>query len=213
MNINKVVFIAFRFILGMSFLISGIGKSFDSKAFSILISEYGFGIYSFLGPILIVFEIALGLLIIAGYRQRKIAILSLNVLVFFTIVYTYAYLFKGVKNCGCLGSLEISTSPLFFYIKNLVLILFSWILLLNNNKILGLKSKYSTHIFYMILVILAFITGFSYKNPVFRKAIVAPKIFKGLNVDDSDLRGLVNVHKDSTYMLFLYSYKCNFCIN
>ena len=211
MNLNKNLFIAFSILIGIVFLASGIGKAMDTKSFAIIVSNYGFTRLSVFSPLVILFEIALGLAFILNIRVKEISFLAIICLAVFTGLYSYAYLIKGITDCGCFGALTKPISPLLFYLKNVVLLLLSLVLYLSKNKDKE-TGKLQRNLFFTLLLIGTYLTGFSYNNPIKENKPVEPVFLKNQNVNDTKLQKLINTHKDSTYMVFMYSYKCPYCI-
>lgn len=212
MNVKKSVFIAFRLLLGIAFLASGIGKAMDPKSFSMLISDYGFGHLSLLSPLVIIVELALGIALLLKIRIKDVTYVTSLLLVVFTGLFTYAFLYKGITDCGCFGSLTKPVSPILFYIKNSVLIFFSVLLYLRKDS-KEKTGRFKRNLFFSLLLGGVYLTGFSYNNPISAPKAVEPIFLKDKLVKNTKLKKLVNVHKDSTYMVFLFSYTCSYCLN
>ena len=58
---EKRILNIFSILVGALFIISGIGKVIDTAGFSNLILQYGLGYLMILSPIIVLFEILLGL--------------------------------------------------------------------------------------------------------------------------------------------------------
>ena len=122
------------YILGMTFIASGIMKVITVKGFAITVREFldMLGLetlqpHSFLLAIAIcICETAIGLL---AFFKRLHPILSLiypTILVFFTII-TYINLtdlYGGIESCGCFGEI-IHLNPTETFVKNLILLTLS----------------------------------------------------------------------------------------
>ena len=57
-----------------------------------------------LAMLLVVFEVALGVCIIAGTKMRYVATSALVLIVFFTLLTFVSWKFDIVKTCGCFGA-------------------------------------------------------------------------------------------------------------
>lgn len=103
-------------IVGIFFLISGIGKVFSTAAFSDLIFQYGLGYMMILSPLIVVIEILLGLFLILLIKPRRYSFLSFILLVVFTAAFAYAHFRNGVDDCGCFGSMQPLRNSSYFFI-------------------------------------------------------------------------------------------------
>ena len=117
---KSTVFLAFASILtGIVYLISGFSKAINIKVFQQTISEYGFEKFSALAPLIVLFEVALAVALIFQIYTKKAALISAITILIFTLLFSYAYLFRSVVDCGCFGSL-MPMSPLQALIKNIL---------------------------------------------------------------------------------------------
>ena len=109
----------FCIVVGGVFLVSGFGKILDVTSFAFLIDSYGLGWAVSLAPIIVIVEIATGLLLIFGIQLRRVSVITILILSGFTIAYGYGYWAHGVENCGCFGAMSRIKTPF-------------WIVLLRN---------------------------------------------------------------------------------
>ena len=109
-------------IVGMLFIISGFGKAIDTAGFSNLINQYGLGYLMVLSPLIVVFEILLGILLVLLINPRFFAMISFWMLTVFTALFAFAHFKYGVNNCGCFGTLYTNLPPVFSFIRNFILI-------------------------------------------------------------------------------------------
>ena len=98
----------FAWILGLFYIVSSIGKGFDYTSFAHILSQYN--IPHFSGYILIVIEMVVGLLLISTTKRRIPSLMSMTILVLFSLVYTYGYYVLGVRDCGCFGKFDFLNS-------------------------------------------------------------------------------------------------------
>jgi len=111
-----------QILTGILFMVSGFFKVIDSQAFSSLISSYGFGLAGAVAPIISSAEIILGLCLILDIMPKTTAIIAVVMTSLFTIVFSYAFLFRGIEDCGCMGSF-FKTSPYVSFFRNILIIL------------------------------------------------------------------------------------------
>lgn len=114
-----------RYTLGAVFLISALLKLLDYNSTAELFVSI-LGLDATLTKIslgmLIIVELIIAYLFIAGYINYKFIFLSVVSLVTVFIVVNLFFLFKGYSNCGCFGII-VSSSPLLSIIKNIILLL------------------------------------------------------------------------------------------
>lgn len=126
-----------RYILGLTFVLSGLLKIAAPGAVEQSIIQYlsllGIG-YSDL-PLqvmaiaLCVVEIAIGIMACVGWLFRRISLVYVFVMFFFTVL-TYINLmspYGSLESCGCFGEI-IHLNPMETFIKNLVLLAISVLL-------------------------------------------------------------------------------------
>lgn len=133
-----------RFFVGILFIFSGLIKGNDPLGFSYKLEEYFEKFkeilkeenFNFLAQtmdffanislslaiIIVVAEIALGVLLITGSYIKKVAWLSLLLIVFFTFLTFVSWKFELVKSCGCFGD-AIPLTPYESFLKDLILLI------------------------------------------------------------------------------------------
>ena len=158
----KILLYLSRFFVGILFIFSGLIKGNDPLGFSYKLEEYfekfseilkeenlSFvaGIMDFfanfslsLAIIIVIAEIALGVLLITGSYIKKVAWLSLLLIVFFTFLTFVSWKFELVKSCGCFGD-AIPLTPYQSFIKDLILLIFIVFIFINRKNIEPLLDK------------------------------------------------------------------------
>lgn len=119
-------YIVCTILLGAIFLISSISKAVDVKSFALLISYFNITrnptLVTIAAVSIVIFEFALGMTLILSSRLRPLFLkMSLAMLIFFTGIIVYGWVFKRLEDCGCLGSF-IKISPLASILKNIVMV-------------------------------------------------------------------------------------------
>lgn len=127
---RKISLLTIRIILGLVFLLSGIGKLIDSRYVNYdlvrLLSTEFYWIIEYAAAIIIsisIIELLLALFLLWGKYLKTVFGISLIMLLGFTSVLGYFYLDgMNVASCGCFGALGIGGGMEFTLIRNFVLI-------------------------------------------------------------------------------------------
>ncbi len=129
-KVQNIIVFAIRILLGLVFLISGIGKLIDSGyvnyALVRLLSTELYWIIEYAAVIVIsisIFELIIAGFLFWGERLKWALSAALVLLLIFNAVMIYFY-WQGmnVQSCGCFGAFGIGGGLVFSLLKNLVLI-------------------------------------------------------------------------------------------
>lgn len=139
-----------RIFVGILFIISGLIKLNDPVGFSYKLGEY-FGETVLNLPFfipyalaiavcIVIFETVLGVMLLVGYRPKFTIWSLLLMIVFFTFLTFYSAYFNKVTDCGCFGD-ALKLTPWESFTKDVILLFFVLILVLNIKRIQPLVSK------------------------------------------------------------------------
>lgn len=221
---KKRLLILLIFIFGIFYIFSGIIKIIDVDNFLYLIRSYNIKIFLYVAPAMPVIEIIIGLMLLFRKRLKYVISFSILLLFFFTIIFSYGYFTKGVDDCGCFGGIDIlKMSPVFFFIRNGLLILLSVFIYSNIQNEKSDNNLSFAHLIIIFAAILssAFIIGVrSNLNNYLKKTPYTilniddyhEKTFINKNIHETVLSEYVSTSEDSTYIIFVFSYKCPHCI-
>ncbi len=131
-----------RILVGLLFIVSGFIKANDTIGFSYKLVEY-FEVFhtpvfiEYAVPIsmlICIFEILVGVVLLAGAYSYINAWLLLVMIVFFTLLTGYSAITGKVTDCGCFGD-AIKLKPVQSFIKDLVLLVFIVIIFIGHTYI------------------------------------------------------------------------------
>ena len=197
-------------LLGIIFIISGISKAFNIIEFQKLIIDYGFYYFHYVAPFIVIAEIMIGASILLNIYRKLSYLIVITFLIGFTLVYTYAYYFKGITDCGCFGNIEfLSNNPIVVYIRNIILLSVAIWLYNTETYIKGKITLDKKIIFFTLLLPSIFISGFSY-NPFAFSVDINP--MEGKNINQSECVKYVDKSKKNQLLMFV-SYNCPHCWN
>jgi uncharacterized membrane protein YphA (DoxX/SURF4 family) len=153
-----------RIFVGLVFIFSGFVKGVDPLGTAYRIEDY-FIAYGTLWAMpwalvlsiaLSTLEIVLGIAMVLNARIRFMSWILLPLIIFFTILTFFDALYSPVPDCGCFGDfIKLTNWQTFF--KNVVLIVFVYIIFKNRKKYRSLLSKQG-----QTVLIVVFIIGFGW---------------------------------------------------
>lgn len=160
MKIYSVFSNFIRFLVGTIFLLSGTVKLLDPMGLEFKMNEYfSYSVFNmpflekysyYLGLVLIISEILLGLMLILGYKI-KLTLYSLFLFtIFFGFLTFYSAYFNKVTDCGCFGD-AVKFSPWQSFGKDIILFILILILILNTKPFKSLSEKEALNQSYIFL--------------------------------------------------------------
>lgn len=163
---------ASRFIVGSVFLFSGFVKIIDPAGVGLIIEEYfkiiGAGnwhtFYLFIGAVLSIAEMLLGIGILLGLRMKIMTRGVLGFMVFFTVLTFLLALFNPITDCGCFGE-AIKLTNWESFIKDLILLFFALILYFQKDNFIPIAPiKWEWIFTTMFAVFITSLSVYSYRN-------------------------------------------------
>lgn len=197
-------------LVGVVFAISCIGKVSNVDRFAELIVRYGFPQFSCLAPLIVIIEALCAICLILELYPRVVSVVTGSMLLCFTAAFFYASTYEGVTDCGCFGNLVESTPAWLTYLRNALLIVASVgiVILLPIGY-----SKCTTVKWIIVAAVMSAViyeTGHTYKTaPRYKEA----HPLYNQPVKKTVIGNYLTTHKDSTYVLYVYSYDCTTCID
>jgi hypothetical protein len=213
------------YLFGAFYLFSGTVKIIDIDNFLYLIKSYQINLFIYTALAIPVIEICLGLLFIFRKRLKEVVLFSIILLVFFTLIFTYGHFTQSISDCGCFGGIDfLKMSPAAFYIRNGLLITLSFYLYSSVNKFKYEKTFSVAQIIglSLILLVASILIGmrsnlgdYLKKRPYNKSTVLEyhTKEFVGKNIQETLLANYVTTSEDSTYLVFIFSYKCPHCLS
>lgn len=199
-------------LLGIFYIVSGLGKLLDVYVFSSYMFAYGVpypynGYAAVLVPPL---EILLGLGLIFFVRNKQFAIASVVAIIIFTIGFAYSHFARGVQGCGCFGVFSgLATSPLFSFIRNGVILVASLFLVFRPSvtKQNGFRQWQK--------IVLLFIGAISFAASGIssNEALYSPEPLLHKHIKETPISKYVQTNSDSTYLVFCMALACPHCWN
>ena len=211
---EKKVLNIYAIITGLFFIISGAGKAFDTSAFANLINQYGLGYLMVLAPVIVIIEIFIGVNLILLINPRFYSLVASILLIVFTIAFAYAHFRHGINDCGCFGTLvHTEIPPIFPFLRNLILLLMALLVFLKYPKEKIETVKWKKQILQVVMYPAIFISGLSFTAPAILKDSTEKNTFQNQNIKNTEFANYLKISKDSTYLVFCFSYTCPHCWN
>lgn len=124
-------------VLAVTYLFSAYTKWVSPGFFEILLIKQGVidsrNAAAILTRLIIIIELALGLLIATPYYKKIVLRFSFTLLSLFTLHLIYLWAIGDTENCGCFGEM-ISMSPKESILKNIFLLILNGVIILLNKK-------------------------------------------------------------------------------
>jgi len=200
--------------IGAILLLSAIMKAMDTASFAQLLTRYGHPSLAYLAPIIIISEALVGIWLIMGEKTRMAAITAITMVAFYTIAYTYGLIVHNVEDCGCFGGIDtLNTSPTLLYIRNAIIICTLLPTVSRNRHELHTISERNCGWLTAIAAssIISFLCGHTYKTPQINNTDNPRQ--KHISLHNSPLSEFIETNRDSTYLIFAFSYTCPHCMN
>lgn len=213
-NYVRFIIKSLSLIIGIVLITSALSKIADTASFGEIISNYTSPIFSILSPVIVIFELVLGLHIIFLINLKRNLLIAVSTFIIFTLIYSYGYFIKGIESCGCFGNLwtNLLDRPIIVFCRNAILISLSLIAYKYSftEKVDELKLK--KFVIYSATAIAIFLCGYTFHFP---KNLRDNKQSKLINqsVDEIGLNKFYSYHTDSTYLTFIFTYNCFHCLN
>lgn len=199
-----------RIFVGLLFIISGLIKLNDPVGFSYKLIEYFsqpvlnlpfFVSYALaIALFIVIFETALGIMLLIGYRTKFTVWSLLLMIIFFTFLTFYAAYFEVVKDCGCFGD-ALKLTPWQSFTKDIILLFFILILFFNKKLIKPLFSNTIQNGIAFLSILSCSFMGYWVINHLplidFRHYKVGTNILEGMTVPKSAPKAVVE-------MIFVY---------
>lgn len=196
-------------LVAIVFLLSGFAKSADCAYFSnILWRTFQWQWLALSAPVIILTEIALGLLLMTGLYRRIVSVLTALFLVGISAGFLYGVYAFGMTNCGCFGHLSfLNLSPTFTLVRNGIMV----VLLILAAVWAQPKPMHWVRAMIMIIGMLAGTFACGYTLPKATALFHKHAKYQGELVENTPLAAL-QLQPDSSYMVFFFSFDCPFCM-
>ena len=204
---NKLLLSFLSVILGIFFIVSGLGKVVNVAGFVNVLESYGMGYAAYLAPVICVAEITLGLFMLFLVNPKKYALICFFALLIFTLSFAYAYFFRNVNDCGCFGEIGfLKSSAISSFTRNLLLITFSFIVYKNSGTRTNSVITWKRNIIIFFSSLFLILSGYTMNTP-----ILSSVPFDNEKIENTPLAKYLKTSVDSTYLIFVFSYKCPHC--
>ena len=206
---NKIICI----IIGSIYLLSGIGKVGNVVNFEILIASYGFESFQIFAPFIILGELVLGVCLVLWIKPKLMSLLSMILLLIFTVVFTYAHFKNGINDCGCFGMLGANIqTPTLTYIRNILLLGLSLFVFASSQKESLIVENWKKYIMITFFIPIIFICGFTFRIP---KNLYKTKQHQYINkpIEETIFANYLQSSMNSTCLIYCFSYACPHCWN
>ncbi len=161
-----------RLTVGLVFIFSGFVKLIDPAGVGLIIEEYfkiiGLGnwhhFFVFIGAVLSIAEMLLGIGILLGLRMKIMAKTLLLFLIFFTILTLVLAIFNPITDCGCFGE-AVRLTNWESFVKDLILLFFALVLYFQKDSFVPIASpKWEWILIGGFALLLSTLSIYSFRN-------------------------------------------------
>lgn len=199
-----------EYFVGIVFLVSFLGKVTNAGGFAELIVRYGFPSLSFLSPVIIIAEALCAFCLILNIYPRIVSAITGLMLLGFTGVYFYASTHSGITDCGCFGNMVDNIPAWLTYTRNLLLLIACIAIILLLPKGYTKADNVRWVVLAILMTCAVYESGHTYKKA--KRYNEKHPLYNQL-VENTMLRPYIETHRDSTYLLYVFSYDCTTCID
>jgi hypothetical protein len=201
-----------RFILGAVFIVSGVAKAIDTQTFIGLIQAYDIGFLAYAAIIIPPLEILLGLFFWFNIEIKTAALIMMISTVLFSVVFLEVLLTKGIKDCGCFGSIKfLQMPPWGTVLRNILIVSGAYFLY----KFPPPASAANTKIKFVIVAIIGFaaftVSAVSYTKPLINVNTINHEDLTGRDVNSTFLKNYQKFDPKKRYAVFMFSPECFHC--
>lgn len=202
---NKIL----QYIVGSVFIISGLFKALNVLSFQYHIIQYGFPKLNILAPFITLTEILIGCFFLLSIKVKKTSVFSTLLLLLFSIIYLYGYIYNDIKDCGCFGDYLKIHSPTFVFIRNGILIVICIYLSISNTNNDEKYQKWKNQLLLTIMFPSVFISATTFRYiPIDKKK----HVLQDKKISETYLKELsIDINKRS--LICFFSYDCPHCWN
>lgn len=198
-------------VLGLFFIVSGLGKLMDVGAFIAVVQRYG--VPHFAIPIAVFIppaEIIAGVAVFMKQTRKKATGYIVLMLLTFTFAFLYGLLFQRITDCGCGGVFTVMELPAsWLLLRNIFLLIMAMVVLVRSGRNEPALYVWQKVLLVSVSIVVCTAAGASSLEPL----IDGTDDRIGKNVGVIGLKENVHFHPDSTYLLFFYSLNCSKCWN
>ncbi|MDR3350387.1 MAG: DoxX family protein [Prevotellaceae bacterium] len=199
-----------RAAVGLLLLLSSFTKAGDLETFVNLLLQYGFPAVVWAAPAIVIIEALAGVCLLLNIYPKQASLFSAGMIAVFSVVFLYGYLFRDITDCGCFGKTALlKLPPWATFVRNAVLLLLlfvSW--RFSDHATPAVRRKYIIALGTLLLV--TFFTGYTFSH---RKGQGKAHPLYQQSVKETVLPQLLHTSPDSTYLVVIFSYRCDGCWN
>jgi len=209
---RNILSITLCFGLGVVFLLSGIPKVLDVNSFFLKLNEFGASQISYFAPLIASTEVVLGLCLILQINRRVLSMISITILLVYTIALFINSTFGNADTCGCFPFLDILPTNLYFLYARNAIFLIAAFYIYRVSKQDG--SRHISNVQKIILIVVSSLSlvtsGFTMNSPLVESQ--RPKSKEDI---DQNIESLFKkeLDPDKYYLIFIFSPDCVHCWN
>lgn len=209
MQTQKYIARIVALLIGIVFLLSGLSKNIDSDSFIGTLFQYGFGMFSYVAPLISPVEVILGVCLLLNYRVRTAAFVVFILTLVFTIAFLFAHFVRGVEDCGCFGD-WLQLSPTVAILKN-VLIMSGALFIIFKNATSSQTRSWQVAVISIFAAFSFALSGYTVDKSL--STALSINTLEGKKLQETSLSVLSSKVTAKRYACFIFSPSCPHCWN
>ncbi|UCD37097.1 MAG: DoxX family protein [Fidelibacterota bacterium] len=198
-----------RVALGSIFIVSGVMKALDAQSFMATLPFYQLPDWLLPpGALVPTIEVSLGIALLMGLATRFIALASLGMLAFFTVLLILGIAGGELDTCGCFGRL-LEQSPGSALVRNIVLMLIAGVVWYFNRRSRVIWHPWKVATVGATLLIVGTVTGYTIHAPQLDTSLARVGHF----FPDEGITDETGPELEGRQLVFVFAVSCEHCWN
>ena len=201
-----------RILIGLIFIVSGFAKAVDTQTFVGLLHGYDIGFLAYGGIVIPPLEIVLGLLLWLNIETKTVLLLVVIVTGMFTLIFLEVLLTKGIKDCGCFGSIKFLQMPPWLTVLRNIGVIAAAYFLYKFPPPVSVNVPKAKFIMLTLVSLFAFTTSaISFTKPLVNLKTINNEDLTGRDINSTPFGRFKKFNSTKRYAIFMFSPLCFHC--
>jgi hypothetical protein len=201
-----------RILIGLIFIVSGLAKAVDTQTFVGLLHGYDIGFLAYVGIVIPPLEIILGLILWLNIEVKTTALVVVIITAMFTLIFMEVLLTKGIKDCGCFGSIKFLQMPPWATVLRNICVLAAAYFLYRFPPASSTKGWKAKFVILTIIGLFAFtIASVSFTKPLVNLKTINNEDLTSRDINSTPFGKFKKFDPTKRYAIYMFSPLCYHC--